>query len=69
MASGHVKGWQLTARNMGRGLYLKAGPADDVMQCHYGACDTCRVFGDAVCVTVPATAVCVRKRQCRSRAA
>ena len=24
---------------------------------HYGACDTCREFDDAVCVTIPATAV------------
>ena len=25
------KCWQLTAQNTGRGLYLKVGPADDIM--------------------------------------
>ena len=53
--------------NTGWGLYLR-GLADDFMLHHYGACDICRSFGDAVCVTAPATAVCIRKRRCRSRA-
>ena len=52
--------------NTGWGPYLR-GPADDVMVRHYGACDICRSFGDAVCVTAPATAVCTHKRRCRSR--
>ena len=30
---------------------------DDVMLCHYGACDIYQEFGDAVYVTVLATAV------------
>ena len=45
--------------NTGRGPYLR-GPADDVMLRHYRACDICRSFGDTVCVTVPATAICIR---------
>ena len=53
--------------NTGRGPYLR-GPADDVMLRHYGACDICWSFSDAVCVTAPATAVCIRKQWCRSRA-
>ena len=53
--------------NTGWGSYLR-GPADDIMLCHYGARDICRSFGDAVCVTAPATAVCIRKWRCRSRA-
>ena len=53
--------------NTGWGPYLR-GPADDVMLHQYGACNICRSFGDAVCVTAPATAVCIRKRQCWSRA-
>ena len=53
--------------NTGRGPYLR-GPADDVTLCHYGACDICWSFSNAVCVTAPATAVCIRKRRCRSRA-
>ena len=52
--------------NTGRGPYLR-GPADDVTLCHYGACDICQSFGDAVCVTAPATAVCICKRWCWSR--
>ena len=48
-----------TAPNMGRESYLKAGLADDVMRCHYGTCDTCRVFSDVVCVTVPQMTVSV----------
>ena len=43
------------------GPYLR-GPADDVTPHHYGARGTCRMFGDAVCITVPATAVCIRSR-------
>ena len=53
--------------NTGWGLYLR-GPADDITLCQYGASDICRSFGDAVCVTAPATAVCIRKRRCWSRA-
>ena len=53
--------------NIGRGPYLR-GPADDVTLCQYGACDICRSFGDAVCVMAPATAVCVHKQRCWSRA-
>ena len=53
--------------NTGWGSYLR-GPADDVTLRHYGACDICRSFGDAVCLTAPATAVCIRKQWCRSRA-
>ena len=40
---------------------------DDVTPHHYGAHGICRTFGDAVYVMVPATAICGRKRQCRSR--
>ena len=43
-----------------RGPYLR-GLADDVMLCHYGACDICRSFGDAFCVTAPATVIHVCK--------
>ena len=32
------------------GLYLR-GPAGDITLRHYGACDTCRMFGDVVYVT------------------
>ena len=46
--------------NTGRGPYLR-GPANDVTLRHYGACNICRTFGDAFCVTAPATIVCVRK--------
>ena len=46
--------------NTGWGLYLR-GPADDVTLRHYRACDICQSFGDAVCVTAPATAVCTSK--------
>ena len=46
--------------NTGWGPYLR-GPADDVTLRHYGACDICWSFSDAVCVTVPATAICIRK--------
>ena len=53
--------------NTGRGLYLR-GPADDVMLRHYGACDICQSFGDAVCITALATTVCTCKRWCRSHA-
>ena len=53
--------------NTGQGPYLR-GPADDVTLRQYGACDICQSFGDAVCVMAPATAVCICKRQCRSRA-
>ena len=53
--------------NTGWGLYLR-GPADDVTLCHYGACNICWSFGDAVCVTAPATAVCTCKRRCQSHA-
>ena len=53
--------------NTGRGLYLR-GPADDVMLRQYGVCDICQSFGDAVCVTAPATTVCIRKWRCRSLA-
>ena len=53
--------------NTGWGPYLR-GPADDVTLCHYGVCDICQSFSDAVCITAPATAVCTRKRRCRSRA-
>ena len=52
--------------NTGQGPYLR-GPADDVTLRHYGACDICQSFGDAVCVMAPATAVCIRKRRCWSR--
>ena len=51
--------------NTGRGPYLR-GPADDITLHQYGACNICRSFGDAVCVTAPATAVCIHKRQCQS---
>ena len=53
--------------NTGQGPYLR-GPADDVMLRQYGACDICRSFGDAVCITATATAVCIRKQRCRSHA-
>ena len=53
--------------NTGQGPYLR-GPADDVMLCQYRACDICWSFGDAVCVTAPATAICIRKQWCRSSA-
>ena len=53
--------------NTGRGLYLR-GPADDITLRHYGTCDICRSFGDAVCIMAPATAICTRKWRCRSRA-
>ena len=46
--------------NTGQGPYLR-GPADDVMLRQYGACNICRSFGDAVCLTAPATAVCILK--------
>ena len=36
--------------NTGRGPYLRGLP-DDITLCHYGACDICQSFGDAVCVT------------------
>ena len=51
--------------NTGRGPYLR-GQADDITLRHYGACDICQSFGDAVCVMAPATAVCTRKRWCWS---
>ena len=44
------------------------GLADDVTLHQYGACNICRSFSDAVCITTPATTVCIRKRRCRSRA-
>ena len=47
------------------GLYLR-GPADDVTLHQYGACNICWSFGDAVCVTALATAVCICKRWCQS---
>ena len=50
--------------NTGRGPYLR-GPADDVTLCQYGASEFCQSFGDAVCVTAPATAVCIRKQRCQ----
>ena len=53
--------------NTGQGPYL-TGPADDVTLHQYRACNICWSFGDAVCVMALATAVCVRKRWCRSRA-
>ena len=53
--------------NTGRGPYLR-GPADDVTLRQYGACNICWSFSDAVCVTAPATAVCIRKQWCQSRA-
>ena len=53
--------------NTGWGPYLR-GPADDVTLHHYRACDICQSFGDVVCVTAPATTVCIHKRQYRSRA-
>ena len=53
--------------NTGGGPYLR-GLADDVMLRHYVACDICRSFGDAVCVTALATAVCIHKRWCQSHA-
>ena len=34
------------------------GPVDNITPCHYGMCDIYRMFGDAVCITIPATAVC-----------
>ena len=40
--------------NTGRGLYLR-GLADDIMLHHYGVCNICRSFGDAVYVMAPAT--------------
>ena len=43
-----------------QGPYLR-GPADDIMLRHYGACDICQSFGDAFCVTAPATVVRVCK--------
>ena len=46
--------------NTGRGPYLR-GLADDVTLRHYGACDICQSFGDAFCVTAPATVIRVRK--------
>ena len=46
--------------NMGRGPYLR-GPAGDVTLHHYGACDTCWMFGDMVYVMAPATATCICK--------
>ena len=42
------------------GSYLR-GLADDVMLRHYRACNTCRSFGDMVCVTAPATVICIHK--------
>ena len=53
--------------NTGRGPYLR-WPADDVMLRHYGACDICRNFSDAVCITAPATTICIHKRRCQFRA-
>ena len=52
--------WSKETLNTGRGPYLR-GPADDVMLHQYGVSDICRSFGDAVCVTAPATAICIRK--------
>ena len=51
--------------NTGREPYLR-GLADDVTLRHYRTCDIYRSFGDAVCVTAPATAVCIHKRGCWS---
>ena len=51
--------------NTGWGPYLR-GPADDITLHQYGVCDICRSFSDAVCITALATAVCIRKRWCRS---
>ena len=53
-------------KNTGRGPYLR-GLADDIMLRHYGACDTCRSFGDAFCITALTTTVRVHKRRCRPR--
>ena len=53
--------------NTGRELYLR-GPADDVTLRHYGACDICWSFGDAFCVTAPATVVRICKQWCRPHA-
>ena len=62
-----VSGEVITARRLlvKRGPYLR-GPADDVTLCQYEVCNMCQSFGDAVCVTAPATAVCSHKRWCRS---
>ena len=54
-------------QNTGWGLYLR-GPADDVTLHHYGTCDICRSFGDAFCVTAPATVVRICKQWCRPHA-
>ena len=54
MASGRL------TPNTGWVGYLKGlvEPVDDVTPCHYGVCNIYRIFGDAVYVTAPATAVC-----------
>ena len=59
----HTARWLLVKKtlNTGRGPYLR-GPTYDVTLHQYGACDICRSFVDAVCVTAPATAICIRKQ-------
>ena len=43
-------------RERAREVILK-GSVDDITLRHYGACDIYQEFGDAVYVTVPATAI------------
>ena len=50
--------------NTDRGPYLR-GLADDITLRNNGTCDICQSFGDAFCVTAPATVVCVCKRWCQ----
>ena len=42
------------------GPYLR-GPADDITPHHYGVRGIYRIFGDAVYVMIPATAIYIRK--------
>ena len=43
------------------------GTTDDVTLCHYGACGTCRIFGDAFYVMAPATIAHIREQRRWSR--